>query len=64
MPLVINILDGSYLLFGATLVSAETFSLFVDVSNFLVCLKASSNFFFYMMFNRRFRQFLLQKHIE
>jgi len=64
MPLVINILDGSSLLFGVTLVSAETFSLFVDVSNFLVFLKASSNFFFYMMFNRRFRQFVLQRHVE
>ncbi len=59
MPLVLNMLEGSFFLFKIMLVTDKTFALLVDVSNFLVALKASSNFFFYMLFNIRFRQVVL-----
>ncbi len=59
MPLVLNMLEGSFFVFNVMIVNDKTFALLVDISNFLVVLKASSNFFFYMLFNIRFRQVVL-----
>lgn len=61
LPLIVSGLEANSYLFGLKLVSTDTYGLLVDISNFLVAVKASSNFLFYMMFNRRFRQLILRQ---
>ncbi len=51
LPFVLNTLEAT-----ETRLKANNYGWLVDISNFLVAVKASSNFLLYLMFNRKFRQ--------
>lgn len=54
MPFMINIVEANYETLGFS--NKDAYSIMVDVSNVLTAAKASSNFIFYLMFNRTFRK--------
>lgn len=62
MPLMVSSLETGSFLLEQQILHPDTYSFLVDISNFLVAVKASSNFLFYMLFNRKFRTLILRQN--